>query len=146
MSTNSTNFATIADSVADAASNTVAASVAYSPISIDGFTVYRRSALSASRAAIMPLLVQRPFPRELWYRPDIVSLQEYGTPDLWYLILWADGCSDPCDFDGPTMMILPKANLQTVKSILASSPGSIPSVRANPPAARVSSIPSYLNK
>lgn len=28
-------------------------------------------------------------------RPDLVSFRLYGTPDLWWLVMWLNGISDP---------------------------------------------------
>lgn len=48
--------------------------------------------------------------------PERVSADYYGTPGLWYLILWANGCECAAEFTGFDTIIVP--SLSRIQKIL----------------------------
>lgn len=53
------------------------------------------------------------------YRPELLSSDIFGTPELWYLILKLNSCEDFYDFRNIDEVILP--DLTTVKSCLTNN-------------------------
>ena len=46
------------------------------------------------------------------YRPDLVSLKAYGTPDFWWKIMEYNNIKDIFDFKAGTNLILPNSLLR----------------------------------
>lgn len=51
------------------------------------------------------------------YRPEALSTDRYSTPNLWYLILYVNGCEDSSEFHDLEYVLLPDMN--TITSCLA---------------------------
>lgn len=45
------------------------------------------------------------------YNPEMLSRDHYGTPSLWYLILYVNGCEDASEFRDFDYVLLPRLSV-----------------------------------
>lgn len=56
--------------------------------------------------------------KDLYYRPEYISLLEYGTTDLWYLILFVNNMTKPDELNKETIKIFNPAYLDIINNII----------------------------
>jgi hypothetical protein len=54
-------------------------------------------------------------------KPDAISEVYYGTPDLWYLIMWANNALKPTELFGDAIQVIPMKTIVKVIQIAMSS-------------------------
>jgi hypothetical protein len=55
------------------------------------------------------------------FRPDAISEAYYGTPDLWYLIMWANNVKEPLELDTRAVQVIPMKDITKVIQIALNS-------------------------
>jgi hypothetical protein len=130
----SSNFATIPDSVNSAADNRFALGnlrlkVTYRGITIDDYPVlkrYEQFVLSTTvQVAVDPAIAR--------FRPHAVARTVYGTPDLWWLVLWSGGWASKLDFvPGPSLTLFDPDKLNLLNKIATSEAKALAESKASP--------------
>ena len=63
---------------------------------------YEKIKKSCSKLSLTPEMNQK-----YNYRPEALSTDRYNTPNLWYLILYVNGCEDAFEFHDLDYVLLP---------------------------------------
>jgi len=69
---------------------------------------------------------------EFRFRPKAVAEDVYGTPDLWYVVLMANGMTHPRQLLGPMVKYVRPGKLGQILSIINKRKPEIDATRANP--------------
>jgi hypothetical protein len=68
-----------------------------------------------------------------YYRPELLSEKIYGTPDLWYLILWMnDEIESPMDFDDSEVYVFDPNKINIINKIIESNKDKINQTQEEP--------------
>ena len=75
----------------------------YSDQKITTFETYKRKGFSMSASDQLAVI-----PAGMEYRPDLMSMQRYGTTDFWWRIMEVNKMKDVMDFKTGRTIILPE--------------------------------------
>jgi len=105
---NSGKYPDIKDSVEHAKNNQFTMTNLSSRLNYKGRFIMNEphSVLYQYKTFIMNNLITIPLDERLKYRPEAVSEMNYGTPDLWHIVMIANGISLPVELVGETIKIL----------------------------------------
>jgi len=53
-----------------------------------------------------------------FYKPELLSFDIYGTPDLWYLILWANDISTVTEFSKSEIKVINDKGLDKINTVI----------------------------
>lgn len=73
---------------------------------------YEKIKQSCSKLTLTPEMKQK-----YNYRPEALSTDRYNTPNLWYLILYINGCEDAFEFHDLDYVLLP--DMSTISKCLS---------------------------
>jgi hypothetical protein len=128
----SSAFPDFAGSIASAKGNKIVISNLCMWVSADGFTLPQSPEVYQYSEIILPLATQTTLPDSLFYKPELVSQEVYGTPDLWWLILWVNGMSSVYEFCTENILMLPPDALDTLNDLIDGSSASVAASRLSP--------------
>ena len=67
-----------------------------------------------------------------FYKPELLSFDIYGTPDLWYLILWANDISTVTEFSKSEVKIINDKGLDKINTVIETYKSRLNLNRENP--------------
>lgn len=77
------------------------------------------------RGLLQQYTIKYRIPEKYYYKPELVSLEVYGTVDLWYLILWMNPISSVMEFNKPVINIFDPSKFHIINEIIEKEKESI---------------------
>ena len=74
------------------------------------------------------------------FRPDAISEAYYGTPDLWYLVMWANEAREPLELSERAVQVIPMKTLTRVVTLALAAQEEVNENHANIPLAKSSTL------
>ena len=140
---NSGNFLTLEDSISSSKDNPIDISRLTKRVNYQGNYIIEEphTLLNRYKTVLMRKLE--------WYtldnprlkgRPDAISEIYYGTPDLWFLIMWANNALNPIELFTDAIKVIPISKVNKVIEIALSSQEEINKNHNNIPIAKDSTL------
>jgi hypothetical protein len=116
----SSGFVTLDDSLEDAEDNKLNFMKISHKINYeDTMTMYDENILYNYRSYLYDFRIGLEITEDYFYKPELVSQELYGTPDLWYLVMWMnEEIASPLEFNNRYIWVFDPSKINVLNKLI----------------------------